>query len=224
MNDSDDSFDSDDNGKEGHSYSKTPDGYAEDLYSDDDDDDDDYEYQERQLSFRAIEMKGSDSDSDSNSDSDSDKDSDSDSDSDKDSDATQDNLYEVSMDGLEARTPKSTILPIYNAEIAGTTRKAIIDSGASTLYISQRAVEELGLQMTHVKARHVKVADHSHCTVNRITTVDVKVRNLPMETLTAYIFPLKDVDLVLGLSWLEKHNPYINFPPNPTNSHAMVDT
>ena len=42
MNDSDDSSDSDDNGKEGHSYSKTPDGYAEDLY----DDDDDYEYQE----------------------------------------------------------------------------------------------------------------------------------------------------------------------------------
>ena len=62
-----------------------------------------------------MEMKGSDSDSDS------DNDSDSDSDSDKDSDATQDNLYEVSMDGLEARTPKSTILPIYNAEIAGTT-------------------------------------------------------------------------------------------------------
>src|SRR5204862_5921094 len=145
------------------------------------------------------EMKGSDSDSDN------------DSDSDKDSDATQDNLYEVSIDGLEARTPKSMILPIYNAEIAGTTRKAIIDSSASTLYISQRAVEELGLQMTHVKARRVKVADHSRCTVNRIATVDVKVGNLPTETLTAYVFPLKDVDLVLGLSWLEKHNPYVDF-------------
>src|SRR5256714_6265106 len=169
MNDSDDSDDSDDNGKEGHSYSKTPDGYAEDLYSDDNDDND-YEYQERQLSFRAMEMKGSDGDSDS--------------DSDKDLDATQDNLYKVSMDGLEARTPKSTILPIYNAEIAGTTRKAIIDSGASTLYISQRAVEELGLQMTHVKARRVKVADHSRCTVDRITTVDAKVGNLPTEILT----------------------------------------
>ena len=107
--------------------------------------------------------------------------------------------------------PKSTILPIYNAEIAGTTRKAIIDSGASTLYISQRAAEELGLQMMHVKARRVKVTDHSHCTVDRITTVDVKVGNLPMETLTAYVFPLKDVDLVLGLSWLEKHNPHVDF-------------
>src|SRR5205814_6011601 len=144
-------------------------------------------------------MKGSDSDSDSDSDNDSDSDSDkdsdsdSDSDSDKDSDATQDNLYEVSMDGLEARTPKSTILPIYNTEIAGTTQKAIINSGASTLYISQRAVEELGLQMTHVKARCVKVADYSHCTVNRITIVDVKVGNLPTETLTVYVFPLKDV-------------------------------
>src|SRR2546430_1956410 len=101
-------------------------------------------------------------------DSNSNSNSNNDSDSDKDSDATQDNLYEVSMDGLEARTPKSTILPIYNAEIAGTTRKAIIDSGASTLYISQRAAEELGLQMTHVKARRVKVADHSRSEERRV--------------------------------------------------------
>jgi len=72
-------------------------------------------------------------------------------------------------------------------------------------------VEELGLQMMHVKARRVKVADHSRCTVDRITTVDVKVGNLPTETLTAYVFPLKDVDLVLGLSWLEKHNPHVDF-------------
>ena len=133
------------------------------------------------------------------------------SDSDKDSDATQDNLYEVSIDGLKVQMLKSMILPIYNAEIAGMTRKAIIDSGASTLYISQRAVEELGLQMTHIKARRVKVADHSHCTVDRITTVDVKIGNLPTETLTAYVFPLKDVNLVLGLSWLEKHNPHLDF-------------
>jgi len=37
------------------------------------------------------------------------------------------------------------------------------------------------------------------------------VRNLPTETLTAYVFPLKDIDLVLGLSWLEKHNPHVDF-------------
>jgi predicted aspartyl protease len=90
-------------------------------------------------------------------------------------------------------------------------QKTIIDSGASTLYISQRIVKDLGLQTTKVKARRVKVADNSRCVVNKIATVDVKVGNLPTETLTAYVFPLKDIDLVLGLSWLEKHNPHVDF-------------
>ena len=40
---------------------------------------------------------------------------------------------------------------------------------------------------------------------------NVKVRNLPVESLTAYVFPLKDIDFVLGLSWLEKHNPHVDF-------------
>jgi hypothetical protein len=89
--------------------------------------------------------------------------------------AAQDNLYEISSNGLEARTPKSTVLPIYDADIACTTRRAIIDTGASTLYISQRIVQELGLQATKIKDQRVKVADHSCCTVDIIATVDVKV-------------------------------------------------
>ena len=79
-------------------------------------------------------------------------------------------------------------------------RKTIIDSGASTLYISEKMVKDLGLQTTKIKRRRVKVADNSRCVVNKIATVDVKVGNLPTETLTAYVFPLKDIDLVLGLS------------------------
>jgi hypothetical protein len=88
--------------------------------------------------------------------------------------ATQDNRY---SNGLEARTPRSTVLPIYDVDIAGMTRKAIIpvDSGASTPYISQRIVNELGLRTSKTKAQRVKIADHSCCTVDRIATVDVKV-------------------------------------------------
>jgi hypothetical protein len=71
------------------------------------------------------------------------------------------NLYELSADGLEVETPRSTVLPTYDAEIGGSLRKSIIDSGASTLYVSQRIVKEFGLQTTKVKARKVKVADSS---------------------------------------------------------------
>ena len=177
-----------------HYYDESPDGYVEDLY----DEDDDYEYQEQPQSFQAMELYGSDSDTASD-------------DGTEDEDATPENLYELSSDGLEAKTPKSIVLPIYDAEIGGTVRKAIIDSGASTLYISQGTASELGLKTTKVKARRVKVADNSSCVVNKITTVDVKVGNLPTETLTAYVFSLKDIDFVLGLSWLEKHNPHVDF-------------
>ena len=178
-----------------HYYDESPDGYAEDLYSEDDDD---YEHQEQSsLTLKAMNLYGSDSETAS--------------DDDKDEDPTGNSLYELSSDGREAKTPKSIVLPIYNAEIAGTMRKAIIDSGASTLYIGERITRELGLQTTRVKARRFKVADSNSCIVNKITTVHVKIGNLPTETLTAYVFPLKDIDLVLGLSWLEKHNPHVDF-------------
>ena len=42
----------------------------------------------------------------------------------------------------------STVLPIYDTEIGGKVRKAVIDSGASTLYISARLAKELGLKTT----------------------------------------------------------------------------
>src|SRR5579859_2482847 len=194
MEEESDDLENENGRKRVHYYDESPDGYAEDLYSDENDD---YEYQERSQSLRAMELCGSDSDMATSSDSD--------------VNLTPGNLYELFSDGLEARTPKSTVLPIYDAEIADTMRKAIIDSGASTLYISQKITKELGLQTTKVKARRVKVADNDSCVVNTITTVDVKVGNLPAEMLTAYVFPLKDIDLVLGLSWLEKHNPHVDF-------------
>jgi transposase InsO family protein len=179
-------------------YDATPDGYIEELYSDDEVDDDgvndDYQLQEQPETFTAMVTDISNDD-----------------DTDSEDLAMSRDLYKLSSDGLEACTPKSTVLPIYDADIGGTMRRTIIDSGASTLYISEKIVKDLGLQTTKVKARKVKVADNSRCIVNRITTVDVKVGNLPTETLTAYVFPLKDIDLVLGLSWLEKHNPHVDF-------------
>ena len=40
----------------------------------------------------------------------------------------------------------------------------------------------------------------------------MKLRNLPVETVTTYTFPLGSVDLVLGLPWLIKHNPRVDWP------------
>ena len=125
-------------------------------------------------------------------------------------------LYTLSSDEQE---PMSSILPTYEAEISGTTRKMLIDTGASSVYVSRRLVNELGLKTTKVKSRRIKVADDNTKVVNRITTIDVKLGNLPVETLTAYVFPLKDLDLVLGYPWLKKHNPHTDWK---TRAHEFT--
>jgi hypothetical protein len=113
----------------------------------------------------------------------------------------------------EAKAPKS-FRPTYDAEIGGTIRKVLIATGASTIYVSQSLVNELGLETIKVKARRVETAVEDEDTphiVDEITQVDFKLGNLPVETLTAYMFPLEEIDLVLGLPWLKKHNPQIDF-------------
>jgi len=105
----------------------------------------------------------------------------------------------------------SDVLPTYEVEISGTMHKMLIDTGATTIYISQRLVKELGLKTTKVKARKIKLGDGDNRVANEITTIGVKVGNLPTETLAAYVFPLTDLDLVLGIPWMRKHNPHIDF-------------
>ena len=45
-----------------------------------------------------------------------------------------------------------------------------------------------------------------------IAKFDMKLGNLLWETIYAYTFSLKQVDFVLGLSWLEKHNSKTDWP------------
>jgi len=176
---------------------QSPDGYVEDL-------EEEYESDyEPPISFNSMAMAMNLDDGASN-DASGEWDSDSDT-------AVEEELYELSSDEREAKTPMLSILPTYEAEIGGTTCKMLIDTGATTVYVRARLVKELRLKTTKVKARRVKVADDDIKVVNKITTVDIKLGNLPVETLTAYVFPLKDLDLVLGTPWLEKHNLHVDF-------------
>ena len=44
--------------------------------------------------------------------------------------------------------------------------------------------------------------------VDGYATLEIKVGDLPKETITAYTFPLGSIDLILELPWLQKHNPH----------------
>jgi hypothetical protein len=99
-------------------------------------------------------------------------------------------------------------LPVYDLVMNGEeSGKSVIDSGASTLYLNEKKAEKLGLKVTRIKPRKVKVADKDTVMVDGYATVEIKVGDLPKETITAYTFPLGSIDLILGLPWLQKHNP-----------------
>jgi hypothetical protein len=43
--------------------------------------------------------------------------------------------------------------------------------------------------------------------VSKVVTFDIKLGDVPTESMNAYVFPLDKPDIVLGMGWLDKHNP-----------------
>ena len=103
---------------------------------------------------------------------------------------------------------RSTKLPVYSLVLNGEEPgKSVVDCGASTLYINETTAKRMGLEITTIKPRKVKIADKDTVMVDGYCTFEAKIGDLPKETITAYTFPLGSIDLILGLPWLQKHNP-----------------
>ena len=122
--------------------------------------------------------------------------------------------YEIHYrDGVAvAIAPDSTKLPIYNGVINNqTSSKTIIDSGATTTYIRDTLVKEQGYNVMKISPRTVIVANHDKIQVNGIVSVDLKLDGLPSERIIAYTFPLGNIDVILGLPWLKKHHPRLDW-------------
>src|ERR1700694_4026133 len=94
--------------------------------------------------------------------------------------------------------PKSTKLLVYEATIGDYQAKVIVDSGATTYYVSEQMAAKLGLKVTRTAPRRIWVADRDTTTVTGTVEFKMKLGNLPPETIKAYTFPLSKIDLVLG--------------------------
>jgi hypothetical protein len=112
---------------------------------------------------------------------------------------------------VTVKGPESVKLPIYEATLDNELAKVILDSGATTLYLSERMAEKIGVKVHKVKPRKVIVADKETTTVTGVVRLEMKLGNLPKETITEFTFPLTKIDLVLGLPWLRKHNPRVDW-------------
>ena len=123
-------------------------------------------------------------------------------------------IYELNDNSTEVtvKCPESTKLPVYEAVLNGNqSSKTIIDSGATTCYISEQSAASLGAEIQRIRPRKVLVADKELTTVTGVVRFEMKLGDLPKETITAYTFPLAKVNLVLGLPWLRKHNPRVDW-------------
>jgi len=119
-------------------------------------------------------------------------------------------LYDITEDG-DAVTTGSSKLPIFDAVINEAPAKVIMDTGATTIYISERLVRKINAKVVKISPRRIHVADKDLITITGVCTVQLKLGKLAPESITAYVFPLHKVDLVLGLPWLQRHNPHVDF-------------
>ena len=109
--------------------------------------------------------------------------------------------------------PDSAPLPTYNGLINDNTSfsSVLIDSGATTQYISEAIVKQLGMKIHPCAPRCVSVADEHKVTVKGIVNFELKLEGLPKEKIIAYTFPLSNLDLILGLPWLKRYNPHTDW-------------
>src|SRR6202047_5296387 len=87
----------------------------------------------------------------------------------------------------------------------------IFDTGATTEYLGEEAAERAGAEIIRIEPRKIRVADKQLVTCNSVAKVEMKLGSLTPELITAYVLPMSKIDLILGLPWLRKHNPHVDF-------------
>jgi len=103
---------------------------------------------------------------------------------------------------------RSTKLPVYDVIFNGEhSGRGVVDSCASTFYFKEAMAKTIGAKITKIRPKKVRIADKDVVMVDGYCTFEAKIGDLPRERITAYTFPLGSVDLILGLPWLQKHNP-----------------
>ena len=95
----------------------------------------------------------------------------------------------------------------------GTTVKALLDSGATGVFIDRKIAAKHGFRLQKLeKLLTVKNIDRIHNSGGAITyqvEVNVYYKN-HMERMRMDICDLEKTNIILGIPWLQVHNPEIN--------------
>ncbi|KAG2212941.1 hypothetical protein INT45_002311, partial [Circinella minor] len=108
---------------------------------------------------------------------------------------------------LQACKDGSESLPLYDGSCAGKRMLVLLDSGASSSYISPNMVKNL--ETVQVEAREVETAGGHRLRIDKMVNVDFNLDGCNM-TIKAYILDTK-FDFVLGRNWLQKYTPDVDW-------------
>jgi hypothetical protein len=94
--------------------------------------------------------------------------------------------------------------------------KALINSGASGNFITEAEVTRLGLYKVPIRPLEASRADrkalHGRAgTINHFTLPETMMIGMHQETITFYILYTLSAPIILGRSWLRKHEPTIDW-------------
>jgi hypothetical protein len=111
-------------------------------------------------------------------------------------------------------TPDHTNHMVCTAQISHHRQRiearSLIDTGASSSFVSSHFVRAHQLPTFSCKPKSCRMADGSVVTINQQAMLSMRIGDHVDQTLH-YITTLHNYDTVLGLSWLETHNPSIDF-------------
>jgi hypothetical protein len=101
----------------------------------------------------------------------------------------------------------------FVGKINGHDARILIDSGATCDFVRDDFVKENNLlsSINNIQQRRVKLADGSMCmTSSMLSDVSLKVGSYS-DIINLCTLPIHDYDCILGMSWLQKNNPRIDW-------------
>jgi hypothetical protein len=109
----------------------------------------------------------------------------------------------------------STLLLKFRASIAGKHATVLIDSGASCCFINSQFANKNHLSLNHSDlTQTVTLATGVEtCTQYSINNVPIRIQTYH-DHLDFMVLPLKGSDVILGMNWLRRLNPHIDWQGN----------
>jgi hypothetical protein len=109
-------------------------------------------------------------------------------------------------------TTADSKLLVYDGEVAGRKVSILVDSGASTQFMSESLAKELALPLTEKKiGNEVRLANGDYLVSRQALTLRYSIGPFS-EIETFHLLTLGAFDLILGRPWLNRHNPSVDWP------------